>query len=32
MPDDDGRKAIEALNGADHGGRKLNVNEARPRR
>ncbi|MEX0826126.1 MAG: RNA-binding protein [Acidimicrobiia bacterium] len=32
MPDDAGRKAIEALNGADHGGRKLNVNEARPRR
>jgi RNA recognition motif-containing protein len=32
MPDDDGRKAIEALNDADHGGRKLNVNEARPRR
>ena len=32
MPDDDARKAIEALNGADHGGRKLNVNEARPRR
>lgn len=32
MPDDAGRKAIEALNGADHGGRKLNINEARPRR
>jgi len=32
MPDDAGHKAIEALNGADHGGRKLNVNEARPRR
>jgi RNA recognition motif-containing protein len=32
MPDDDGRKAIEALNGVDVGGRKLNINEARPRR
>jgi len=32
MPDDDARKAIEALNGTDIGGRKLNVNEARPRR
>lgn len=32
MPDDDGRKAIEALNDVEHGGRKLNVNEARPRR
>ena len=32
MPDADARKAIEALNGTDIGGRKLNVNEARPRR
>lgn len=32
MPDDAARTAIEALNGADVGGRKLNVNEARPRR
>lgn len=32
MPDDAARKAIEALNGAEIGGRKLNVNEARPRR
>lgn len=32
MPDADGRKAIEALNDVEHGGRKLNVNEARPRR
>lgn len=32
MPDDAGRAAIEALDGADLGGRKLNVNEARPRR
>ena len=32
MPDDAARKAIEALNGAEVGGRKLNVNEARPRR
>lgn len=31
MPDADGRKAIEALDGYDFGGRKLNVNEARPR-
>jgi len=32
MPDDAARAAIEALNGAEVGGRKLNVNEARPRR
>ncbi|TVQ64500.1 MAG: RNA-binding protein [Phycisphaerales bacterium] len=32
MPnDDDARKAIEALNGRDFGGRQLNVNEAKPR-
>lgn len=31
MPDDDGRKAIEELDGADSGGRRLTVNEARPR-
>lgn len=31
MNDDDARKAIEALNGADLGGRSLNVNEAKPR-
>ncbi len=29
--DADGAKAIEALNGADMGGRTLTVNEARPR-
>ncbi|MGH9542899.1 MAG: RNA recognition motif domain-containing protein [Terriglobales bacterium] len=29
--DSDGEKAISALNGADVGGRKLNVNEARPK-
>jgi cold-inducible RNA-binding protein len=29
--DGDGDKAIAALNGADVGGRKLNVNEARPK-
>ena len=27
-----GRKAVEELDGADMGGRRLNVNEARPRR
>jgi cold-inducible RNA-binding protein len=32
MPDDAGRAAIEALNGAEVGGRSLNINEARPRR
>jgi cold-inducible RNA-binding protein len=32
MPDDAGRAAIEALNGTEIGGRRLNVNEARPRR
>jgi cold-inducible RNA-binding protein len=32
MPDDAGRTAIEALNGTEIGGRRLNVNEARPRR
>ena len=32
MPnDEEGDAAIEALNGADFGGRRLNVNEARPR-
>ena len=31
MDDDAGRAAIEALNGADLGGRALTVNEARPR-
>jgi RNA recognition motif-containing protein len=32
MPnDDEANRAIGALNGADFGGRKLNVNEARPR-
>ena len=30
--DDEGRAAIEAMNGVDLGGRALNVNEARPRR
>ena len=29
--DDDGRKAIEELDGSDSGGRQLTVNEARPR-
>jgi RNA recognition motif-containing protein len=32
MDDAAGRKAIEELDGADMGGRKLTVNEARPRR
>ena len=32
MADDAARAAIEALNGADHGGRQLTVNEARPRK
>jgi RNA recognition motif-containing protein len=32
MPnDEEAARAIGALNGADYGGRKLNVNEARPR-
>lgn len=32
MPnDEEAERAINALNGADLGGRKLNVNEARPR-
>jgi len=31
MSNDDGRKAIEALDGHDFGGRQLRVNEARPR-
>jgi cold-inducible RNA-binding protein len=32
MPDDgEGEKAIAALNGVDHEGRSLNVNEARPK-
>ena len=30
--DDDARRAIEELDGAEHGGRNLKVNEARPRR
>jgi RNA recognition motif-containing protein len=30
--DDDGRRAIEELDGHDLGGRNLKVNEARPRR
>jgi RNA recognition motif-containing protein len=30
--DDEGRAAIEALDGADLGGRRIKVNEARPRR
>lgn len=32
MPDGDARTAIEALNGAEYSGRKLNINEAKPRR
>lgn len=33
MPDSDAaRRAIEALEGSDMGGRRLTVNEARPRR
>jgi cold-inducible RNA-binding protein len=32
MPDEAARKAIAALNGTEIGGRRLNVNEARPRR
>jgi len=31
MGDDDARKAIDALNGADFGGRQITVNEAKPR-
>jgi RNA recognition motif-containing protein len=31
MSDEDGRKAIEELGGADMGGRAITVNEARPR-
>ena len=31
MSDDDGRRAIEELDGNDIGGRRLTVNEARPR-
>ena len=31
MSDDEGRTAIEQLDGADTGGRRLTVNEARPR-
>jgi RNA recognition motif-containing protein len=31
MGDDEGRAAIEALDGVDAGGRRLTVNEARPR-
>lgn len=31
MSDEDGRKAIDELDGADAGGRRLTVNEARPR-
>lgn len=30
MNNGDGQKAMEALNGSDHGGRALKVNEARP--
>jgi len=32
MPDAIARTAIEALNGAEFSGRRLNVNEAKPRR
>ncbi|HLA67630.1 MAG TPA: RNA-binding protein [Acidimicrobiia bacterium] len=32
MPDDAARVAIEALNGAEYSGRRLNINEAKPRR
>jgi len=33
MPnDDEGRAALEALNGSEMGGRRVVVNEARPRR
>jgi RNA recognition motif-containing protein len=33
MPDaEEGKKAIEELNGFEHEGRALTVNEARPRR
>ena len=32
MQDDDASAAIDALNGQDHDGRTLTVNEARPRR
>jgi RNA recognition motif-containing protein len=32
MPnDEEAERAINALNGSDHGGRRINVNEARPR-
>ncbi len=31
MDNEGGAKAIEALDGRDHGGRNLKVNEARPR-
>jgi RNA recognition motif-containing protein len=31
MSDDDARKAIDELTGADLGGRSITVNEARPR-
>ena len=31
MSNEDGRKAIDALDGQDFGGRQLRVNEARPR-
>lgn len=31
MPDEDARKAIEALDGTELGGRQIRVNEARPR-
>ena len=31
MSDDDGRKAIDELTGANMGGRSITVNEARPR-
>ncbi|HEX9978193.1 MAG: RNA-binding protein [Actinomycetota bacterium] len=32
MPDAAARVAIEALNGAEFSGRRLNINEAKPRR
>ncbi len=32
MPDDAARTAIEALNGSEYSGRRLNINEAKPRR
>ncbi|OFW65530.1 MAG: RNA-binding protein [Actinobacteria bacterium RBG_16_68_21] len=32
MPDDDAKNAMDALNGTEYSGRKLNINEAKPRR